>query len=177
MTVQKRKLFVVVIAVALIVAGYSIYTLNQERNSVPVRHHASKILPPQYDVVINNTFSLPGSNATNKGNYSVECIGHFYVAGNINFTNFMLNFNSGKSEEGFLYFINQNSSSKNANLNAEVVVCLPSRTSCSSGMIYGGHNNYKKSPRGEWGIKTDTEGNASLDLTVCNYAGNKSILF
>lgn len=175
---MKSKIIVIVVAAIMIFAGFYVYTQMERNNNSPAKH--LNVYPPDYHIVVNSTYNIPNSNATYSNGSYTECITHFYVGSKVNFSNI-----GGASISGttnatnqcqncvFLCFINQNKSAMNYTCN-RILLCFSKGSDKGTEIVYGGHNDYKKSPRGCWGILANSNFQTKISIAVCNYAGNNT---
>jgi len=164
---MKSKIIVIVVAAIMIFAGFYVYTQLERNNNSPEK--PLNVYPPDYQIVVNGTYNIPNSNATyNNGTYT-ECIAHFYVGSKVNFSNVCARSVCGKLV--FVILVHHNNSISNVERDS-ALVCLDNKDCMGSEKVYGGHNNYRKSPRGCYGIITCSSNVTQVSVLICNYAGN-----
>lgn len=164
---MKSKIIVIVVAAIMIFAGFYAYTQVERNKSAPAK--PLNVYPPDYQVVVNGTYNVPNNNAAYNNDTYTECIAHFYVENNVNFSNVCARSVCGKFV--FIKLVNHNNSISNVVGNG-VILCLDNKDCVGSGMVYGGHNNYRKSPRGCYGIIACSSNVTQVSVLICNYAGN-----
>lgn len=166
----KNRIVVIGVAMILITAGYFIYVNDKKGGISPTTPPKEEsTYPPGFRVILDKNFTIPCTISELNNSCYLTCLGTFTVGNSVNFTGYYVNSNT----TGLVCVLSTNKEI-NQNLINESVTCIEPKEYMGGGLVFGGNNNYKKSPRGEWDVKSALNGTGYIHLIIWTYAGNNS---
>ena len=154
----KRKIFVVAMAIILISVSYGIYTFDHDKKS----SDAFKVVyPPEYKVLINQTFQITTPSYDNCGQIFTQNITKFFIQSDVNFSNYCLEASSNSTTYVYIKSLEEKNNISCCNC---AVDSLSNYSRKGGVFVYDKDSKYIHSARGEWEIEVQTKYKSSLKV-------------